>query len=70
MATEYRKVRLLKPHTHAGTKHEAGEEIELTKEQAEWLYSTYVAERTKAKQHYDAFIGDESTNSDEDKIDD
>lgn len=31
------KVKLLKPHTHAGRDHAAGDEIEVSERQAVWL---------------------------------
>ena len=31
------KVKLIKPHTHAGTLYDAGKEIEVNSAEAEWL---------------------------------
>ena len=67
---ELRKVRLLKPHKHGGVRYNKGDEIELTKRRAVWLYNLYVAERIEARERYHELIGDKLKNSDEVKNND
>ena len=39
------KIKLLKDHEHYGVKHKEGEEIEVTKEEYDFLVNAYVADR-------------------------
>jgi hypothetical protein len=39
------KIKLLKDHEHYGKKYKEGDEIEVTKEEYEFLMNAYVAER-------------------------
>jgi hypothetical protein len=39
------KITLMKPHEHYGVKYNEGDEIEVTKEEYEFLVSVYVGER-------------------------
>lgn len=39
------KIKLLKDHEHYGVKYKEGEEIEVTKEEYDFLMNAYVAER-------------------------
>lgn len=39
------KIKLLKDHEHYGVKYKEGEEIEVTKEEYDFLVNAYVAER-------------------------
>lgn len=41
------KIKLLKPHTHAGTEHPPGASLDLDKDQAEWLIDQDVAAPVK-----------------------
>lgn len=39
------KIKLMKDHKHHGVKYKAGEEIEVTKEEYDFLVNVYVADR-------------------------
>lgn len=41
------KIKLLKDHEHYGVKYKEGEEIEVTKEEYDFLVNAYVADRKK-----------------------
>lgn len=41
------KIKLLKDHEHYGVKYKEGEEIEVTKEEYDFLMNAYVADRKK-----------------------
>lgn len=45
------KVTLIKPHTHAGTPHAAGDKIAVTAPVRDWLATRHIIAATAPKEH-------------------